>query len=329
MKNFSFSATFLSNLSCARRADYAHNRHLTLKEDKPIYFQEGELGHLFMRYYYTSRKLAMTHSQSKDAAEEQTRLFYSSGLQLPVEDCERIILLCLENVEYWRNDGWNPVRVEEPFAIKLFEDKDYYVQSDSEDAEIEKKIEILRSTYTNGTDGLNNIIQSLYDSRKGLTLIIEGVIDLEVRSEDGKLDLVDHKFIGRNREPDELSYQFMLYSWAFNRTRIKINHIGKQKSLKPQDKFSRWIRSYDQFLLDETIADITSRVLRWLKDDSDGIYTPDYSSCNKFNTDCLYLRACKTAPKMREAIILNYYRTGEPYNPFKDRNKTGRAAWFD
>lgn len=284
MKTFSFDSTLLNNLSCNRKANYFSNLNLQPREGAPSYFDYGELGHYLFRIYYQGKYDGMTHTQCLIKAEDEARSFYSQNLDLAVPDCEEAIKTAIDNLNYWQNDSWYPKLIEQPFAIEVFRDES----------------------------------MQWPDGTLGLRLIADGVIDLIIINKDSEEIIIDHKFISRNKEPDKLSYQFMLYCLTQGKNKVIINHVGKQKTLKPPEKFTRHIRHYSSDLLSEFHAETVTKIIRWIKDDQDGIYLPEYTSCDKY-AGCQYRRICETEPKMRENIIQMYFKKGEAWSPFNRR----------
>src|SRR5665213_2726039 len=283
MKTFSFDATLLATMCCGRKTNYFSNLNLRPIEGAASYFDYGELGHYLFRIYYEDRKNGGLHEASRDHAEDEARSFYTQNLNLEVSECEAAITTAMTNLDYWQNDGWKPILVEQPFAIEIFKDEDLVWPDES----------------------------------KGLRLVADGVIDLIIAKENEEI-IVDHKFISRNKEPDKLSYQFMLYCLTHGKNKVIINHVGKQKTLKPNEKYTRHIRHYSNDLLSEFHAETVTKVIRWIKDDQDGIYLPEFTSCDKY-AGCQYRRICETEPKMRQSIIEMYFKTGESWSPFNRR----------
>jgi hypothetical protein len=283
MKIYSFDATLLNNIACARKGKFAHLLHLKAQGQTSTYFDYGELMHYLMRHYYGQQKNGETKVQARDFAIQQAREFYPT-LDLPVADCEEVIKNFNEYCIYWQNDTWITHKIEEPFSSVVYEDEEF----------------------------------NWADEDKGLKLVAEGIIDLEVETENHNITLVDHKTPNRNRDPEKLSNQFMLYCFAFGHKSIIINHIGKQKTLKPADKFHRYTRFYSKELLDEFMQETILKVIRWLRDIEQGLFLADHTSCDKFN-GCTYRQICEQSPSMREQIIKMYYKTGEEWSPWARR----------
>jgi hypothetical protein len=284
MKIFAFSASCLNEIACGRRGNYSQNMHLTRAGTRPAYFDYGELMHFLCEFYYKDFMQGISKVQSRDHAITEARSFYPQ-LELPIEECEQCISNFIEYTKYYQNDGWTPLRVEEPFTVELFRDDDF----------------------------------PWNDGDKGLRLIAEGIIDLEIQNANQNELLVDHKTPGRRQEPETLSYQFMLYCLVRDKRKIVVNAIGKQKSLGPSEKFNRYERMYSKEVLDEFAAGVILRVIRWLRTCEAEDYEPDFTCCHKFNSDCQYLNICRQEPKMRDRVIQSGYTAGEPYNIWKKR----------
>lgn len=283
MLTYTFDSTMLNNIVCGRKGNFAHNKHLKQRTGAPSYFDYGELGHYALRIYYQGIYDGLTYTQAKDKCIEESRSFYTQNLTLEVAECEEALKTVEQYLSYHQNDSWYPLKIEQPFAVEVFRDEELEI-----------------------------------NGQNGLRLVAEGVIDLEVRTENGEEVIVDHKFISRNREPDKLGYQPMLYCVAYNKRKIIYNHIGKQKTLKPDEKFTRHTRFYSESLLKEFINETVFKVLRWMKDDEEGTYLPEFTSCDKFS-GCIYRKICETEIGMRPQIIEMYYKEGVPWSPWTRR----------
>ena len=285
-KIFSFDATLLNNISCPRKGKFSSVMNFR-PIDTPTYFDYGDLMHYMLELYYQKQVEGETKIRAKEYAVEQARIYYPK-LSLPVPDCEECVANFLAYCTYWHNDTWVPLpnRIEEAFAVPVYEDKDYQWS----------------------------------DSDTGITLVAQGVIDLEIRTENDQEVLVDHKTPSRNREPEKLGYQFPLYCYARNKRKVIINHVGKQKTLKPADKFIRYQRFYSEDWLAEFMVHVVDKVLNWVKMLEAGEFQPDFSSCDKFN-GCIYRRVCEQAPRMRDQVLEMYFKPSEPWDPWTKGSK--------
>ena len=280
MKIFTFDATMLNNIACARKGFYYHELNLRPAGQNKTYFDYGDLMHYMLAAFYRSTMAADTKVTARDKAVAAGQEYYPS-LDLPVEDCEACIKNFLAYVNYWQNDKWVVKKVEEPFAVEIYKDESFVWADDD----------------------------------TGLTLVAEGKVDLEVLTENGNLTLVDHKTPSRNKDPEKLGNQFPLYCYAFSYGSMIINHVGKQKTLKPEEKFHRYLRFYSQEWLAEFMQETILKIIRWLKDSEQGIYLADFTTCDKFD-GCIYRPICEQAASMRNSIIKTYFKQGEAWSPW-------------
>jgi len=151
----------------------------------------------------------------------------------------------------------------------------------------------------------------LYDS-DDLKIIYVGIIDLLT-----SIAIVDTKSSSRRGEPSALSNQFMGYAWAFNVFNVVINKVGFQKTLKPEEKFERYTKSYPKAIIDEWQANaitIGLKVLNFLQDVTK--MTRNFTSCDKY-AGCVFQQICQTVPDAREFVIERNYQLVSEWKPTK------------
>lgn len=147
-----------------------------------------------------------------------------------------------------------------------------------------------------------------------LKIIYCGVIDLLTN-----VAIVDHKTSSRRGEPTGLSNQFMGYCWALGTNNLVINKIGFQKTLKNEEKFERYTKSYPPELINEwkenTICKAKS-LYKDLLDIENMSRKKNYTSCDKYS-GCIFQKVCETVPEARDFVIQRDYLIGEPWKPLK------------
>jgi len=161
----------------------------------------------------------------------------------------------------------------------------------------------------------------LEDSKLDLRIIVRGKSDLIVETQ-GINAGVDHKFIARNMTLSDRDNQKLCYSWAFSLKDFFINSIGKQKSLKLEDKFKRIYFNYSKHQIDEWIENTINSALEMIRYFELDHFPIRYKSCiNLFGSKCTFHDLCNTSPDNR-AYKLNEFVVKEEYDIMaKSENK--------
>jgi hypothetical protein len=283
LKNFSFSKSFLETISCPAKGNFAYNQHLRPLTAKPDYFDYGDLLHFLLEEYYNRIKEGDSLAVARDFAVERGRKYYPN-LELAIEECESCVMNFIEYVKFYQSDGWRPVNVEQPFAIEVFKDESF--------------------TWADGD--------------VGLTLIAEGIIDLEVINENGNEMLVDHKSVSRNNDPPMLNYQNPLYCFVRGKKKVVINSIGKQKTLKPAERFNRYQKFYSEEWLTEFMQEVITKVILWLRNSEAEFFPRDFSQCKAYNKDCMFSEICKQVTvRQSDIIAMNFMVEEKQFSPFE------------
>lgn len=137
------------------------------------------------------------------------------------------------------------------------------------------------------------LIKELYKD-DNLGIFLSGKIDVIADIPRVGISVVDHKSSKRNQDPDPLSNQFSLYSWATGLKYVLINRVGFQKTLTPEKRFVRQQLFYT-----------TGQLQRWeqntiwwakfyyfcLKNNS---WPENRTSCDKFG-GCIFTDICSSA----------------------------------
>lgn len=136
-------------------------------------------------------------------------------------------------------------------------------------------------------------IKELYKDNN-LGIFLTGKIDVIVDIPNFGVSVVDHKSSKRNQDPDPLSNQFTLYSWATDLKKVMINRVGFQKTLTPEERFRRQPLYYT----DEQTERWLLNTIWWckfyyfcLENDS---WPENRTSCDKFG-GCIFSKVCQSA----------------------------------
>jgi len=127
---------------------------------------------------------------------------------------------------------------------------------------------------------------------------------------------VDHKTMKQRRDTLSLNNQFMGQCLVTNSSRVIINKIGFQKSLKPEEKFERKVLGYDIQRLIEWRTEILPYYAKLLLMYAEtGHYPPNFTNCESKYGKCSFCSVCEANPDDRERVIKDSFTLGEEWNP--------------
>lgn len=199
--------------------------------------------------------------------------FYATRMELPEEEYTEILFHFNEYWDFYRNDQWHPLAVEEVGSKVLYESED------------------LKIIYT---------------------------FKIDLVAELGKtVAPFDHKTSKRRQQPNSMSNQFIGYCFGLNLNSIVINSIGFQKTLKPKERFNRFILPIDNARIEEWKRNTVLTVMRMKEAHESGLYLMNFTSCNKYNEGCPYRPLCESSPESRLYKIDANYRIEETWDPAK------------
>lgn len=149
-----------------------------------------------------------------------------------------------------------------------------------------------------------------------LKIIYGGIIDLVVELENDPIMPVDHKSQKKRYDISDLSNQFMGYCTALGVNNININKVGFQKTLKPNERFTRQRMSYSDERLHEWKIKVAVPWARQLIfHEETGMWPMNWTSCDKYS-GCFYKNyICRASPDVREYNIERHFVIQEPWNP--------------
>lgn len=126
----------------------------------------------------------------------------------------------------------------------------------------------------------------------------------------------DHKTSARRQEPSSLSNQFIGYCYALETDHIIVNKIGFQKTLKPADRFQRYILTIDKTRIEEWIRNAIYWTLQYAQYQDDDFYPMNLTSCDKYS-GCIFKRICESDPESRGWKIERDFTTVEKWDVAK------------
>ena len=149
---------------------------------------------------------------------------------------------------------------------------------------------------------------------ENLKVLYEGRVDLIVRISGGEQLVVDHKTMTRRSDLDQMSNQFMGYSYCLGINTVCVNRIGFQKTLAPKERFTRPMTSYNKERLEEWKANVIYWAKRGDEMILDGQFPMNQTSCDKFG-GCFYRPLCLAPQRTRSYLAMRNYKIGEEWTP--------------
>ena len=264
---------------CWKKYDYSYVHNL-IPIDKQVYLERGSLVHSFFKYYYREKmngRWKDDPSQQGIVLDEATSICRRDAVDmaLSIKQTEKYIKIARENLVHHSQDGMVVFAVEEPFSKIIYE------RSDTE-------------------------------TREGVQILYEGIVDLLASLPNTDLMVWDHKTESRKSTSTVMDNQFAGESWAFNTSAVVVNKIGMQSSLKLEEKFKRPILDFTPELIDEwkrdTIKTVLEAVERHKRDsEGNGDWPRNRTSCGKFGS-CAYISVCQAKPIVRHVKLQTWFK---------------------
>lgn len=149
-----------------------------------------------------------------------------------------------------------------------------------------------------------------------LQIIYSGKIDRVV--EQGNIRApMDHKTSERRSDPSSLSNQFIGYCWILGMQNIVIDKIGFQKTLKPTERFQRYILTIDDSRVQEWLENSIFWIRSWVENNLKKDHFPmNLTSCDKYGS-CIYSSICESSPEGRDWKKERDYVLGDTWDVAK------------
>lgn len=302
VSNVIFDSQLLSTLmSCPRKADLTFNQHWT--QDKGNSLEAGSLAHTILEFY---SKAIMRGANRNDAIDEgfaagkeyvvgyqpsnkyikdeeetglkNTPLEAFDGMPAYVVPVDRVVATMVEYFDYYRNDLWTIIGVEDVRGRVIYEDEE-------------------------------------------LRVLWKAKFDLIVDT-NASLCSVDHKTSKQRKDTVELNNQFIGQCIILHSQNVIIDKIGWQKTLKPQEKFTRPVLSYSPDIMAEWSQEIVPYYARmWVAYNEAGYFPPNYTSCeNKYGLCQYYKDVCRMDRGMRSESLKAFFQVGKKWDINNDED---------
>lgn len=276
MKVIAISPSALDAIDvCKRRYLLARKHGITLQEDEAYIkadaekdLDQGNAVHELSMAYYTAKLEG--HPFDLEASAEDLRLANALLTDMHPSHLAEAIKVFREYLAYHAHDSWTPLAVEVPFAKVLVEIPDS-------------------------------------PEREGITVLLQGRVDLIVRTSNNVEMIVDHKKTSQKRYPNSLSHQAMAYCWALEKRFMCYNYIGFQNSKDKAHKFHRPIVSYTPRQLSEWRYWAAFKAIGIFLDEQNDLEEPNYQSCWKYGRACEFMRICESDPGDRSRQIMSHF----------------------
>lgn len=123
----------------------------------------------------------------------------------------------------------------------------------------------------------------------------------------------DHKTGSRRQEPSSMSNQFIGYCYGLGVDNIIVNKIGFQKTLKPAERFQRYVLTISQDRIKEWLDNAVYWTLQYAKFVEDNYFPMNLTSCDKYS-GCIFRRICETDPDNRGWKLERDFKTVEEWD---------------
>lgn len=125
-KNIIIDATLFTNVqSCGRKTDFRHNHNLVHKRGKSVNLEMGSIAHKFLEVYYRAVLQGLSKQQATGQAYIAAQEFSADPTEVrncTTEDISLTLNTCEQYLEFYKNDHWIPLAVEEVKGKIFYED---------------------------------------------------------------------------------------------------------------------------------------------------------------------------------------------------------------
>lgn len=299
-RNIVLDASMLSELmSCPRKLDLRYNHRFVSAHGKSNSLEVGSLVHVCMETYYRH----MIQGFKKDLA---VNAALAMG-QMYVTGCKECVTNICTRKEH-KDDPWlglknTPMESDTRYVgwKNALDTAEEYFTFYRNDSWVPLEVEIVRA-------------KILYEDDE-IRILWKAKLDVIFDTNQG-IYPVDHKTSKQRRDTLSLNNQFMGQCLVMGTRAVVINKIGFQKTLKPEEKYTRVLVSYTADRLIEWQSEILPHYAYQLLNYNDSEhYPPNFTHCENKYGNCIYVEVCESDRNLREETIQMKFIQGAEWNP--------------
>lgn len=305
--NIVLDATVLSTvMGCARLTDFRFNHNLIQIGGKSNSLEVGSVVHKYLEKFYQTQIDGFSKQQGHIAGMTSANL-YATGCKgcsnfVPTETVPKPE--CDHQPNEYPGMQTTPYEDEKPYQVgwkRALETCEQYYEFYKNDFWVPLEVEIVKGDV-------------LYED-DNLRILWKAKLDLVVDTNNGIFPC-DHKTMKQRRDTLSLNNQFMGQCLVQKTRSVIINKIGFQKTLKPEEKFTRAMVSYSAKRLIEWQGTILPywayRLLDYTEND---YWPPNFDHCENKYGGCPFIEVCSVDPDERERELRQNFTVGTPWNP--------------
>lgn len=127
---------------------------------------------------------------------------------------------------------------------------------------------------------------------------------------------VDHKTMKQRRDTLTLNNQFIGQCLLMDTRMMFVNKVGFQKSLKPEEKFTRVNINYSADRLMEWQSEILPYwAYKYIEYSESGYWPPNFTHCENKYGNCMFQEACSVDRNLRHEVLASQFIVGEIWDP--------------
>lgn len=271
-----------NDFTCMAHGNYSRVLNLTPRIGKPRRLQGGSLMHRMLEVYYQLKQWTdLPHDFILAEAIKYGRYCITAEQMnnLPQDEAEHIIQKFIEYCNFYINDSWIPVMVEQPFAKTMYEDEKYHIIGESQ-------IDLAAMDRNRDSGGIPGLF------------------------------VADHKTEEKFSVPDILQDQGHMYAWWSDQPYVISNRIGLQE--KKKDPFHRETLTYSKEQIDEWLEEVVTWAINTDLQIKAGYFPRQFKVCHQYGK-CVYAPLCEAPKSERERIMNRDFETMPDRNHFKDQ----------
>ena len=301
-KNLVFDATMLSSLQgCGRFVDLRFNHNLISKRGKSNSFEVGSVVHKVFETFYAHIAKGFKRPLAIDNGMLAGQLYIAGCKTCSSELLTKEVIQMVQGKNGTfecghKLDEYPGVKNTPPDSDKKYtgwkwalSTCEQYFEFYKNDFWVPLETEVVKG-------------EVLYED-DNIRILWKAKLDLTVDTNQG-IYPVDHKTSKQRRDTLSLSNQFMGQAILMRSNGAIKNNVGFQKTLPPEEKFTREMMSYSHDRLFEWQSEILPTwAYKYLEYLETGYWTPNFSHCDGKFGKCVYHKICESERSGRESVI--------------------------